>query len=385
MSAVVTESVMKKEECVSPSEIAIRVVTDYQEFIDLKPVWDRVARLADPNHPFLEYDWIRSWFDSCGKGTSLKVLVLSADGEEIAIAPLVTSSIRMFGMPVRKLGFFYNDHVPRADFLVSRRNSEVLQAIWKHLRSDRSWDMLQLCQLTGDSETLHSLPALAAADGCPGGQWASGASPFIDLSRTSWQDYFASLPAKHRSNLRNRTKRLNQLGAVELEVVTDEQSIDEAMAAGLELEAAAWKGDSGTAISCDPELKEFYTTLAHRTAANGSLRLHFLKSGEKRVAFDYSLEHKGRMFLLKLGYGPEFAAYSPSNLLLSAAIERSFQQGLARYDFLGQFAEWKRNWAQDSLEHYWLYIFRGSKGRLLHFLKFDLIPFVKKHTAKGQR
>jgi CelD/BcsL family acetyltransferase involved in cellulose biosynthesis len=381
MSCLKTATAAMEEDVVS-APIRVDVVSSYQALLDLGPAWGRLAEAAELDHPFLEHDWIRTWWECCGAGYSLNILALYAGDEVIAIAPLVLSRVKMWGITLRRLGFFYNDHVPRADFLIAQRHSEAYRAIWSHLLENRNWDLLQLCQLPADSETLTQLRALAAGNGCPSGAWPSGASPYIELS-TSWPEYCDGLPAKHRSNLRNRFKRLNQTGPVDLETITakkglKEVEVDEAVAAGFSLEAAAWKGNEGTAISNDPDLVRFYTTLAQRAAKNGWLQLHFLNTGSRRIAFDYSLTYKNRLFLLKLGYDPGFSAYSPSNLLLYLVLQASFGQGADVYDFLGQTAEWKRNWTQEATEHYWLYIFRGSgKGRLMHFLKFRFVPFLK--------
>jgi CelD/BcsL family acetyltransferase involved in cellulose biosynthesis len=388
MSCLGAASALLEEDAVS-APIRVDVVSDYQAFLGLETAWARLAKAAKLDHPFLEHDWIRTWWDCFGTGCGLNVLVLYAGHEVIAIAPLIRSRVRMWGITLRRLGFFYNDHVPRDDFLIAKRHSEVYRAIRDHLLESRNWDLLQLCQLTGGSETLAQLRTLAAAEGFPSGVWASGASPYISLS-TTWPQYCGSLPAKHRSNLRNRFKRLNHAGPVELETITatkslEESGTDEAVAAGLSLEAAAWKGSEGTAISSDPGLVRFYSTLARRAAKNGWLQLHFLKAGSKRIAFDYSLAYKNRLFLLKLGYDPDFSIYSPSNLLLHMALQASFERGVGVYDFLGQNAEWKQNWTQEATEHYWLYVFRGSfKGRLVHFLKFRLVPFIKDRKLWGK-
>jgi CelD/BcsL family acetyltransferase involved in cellulose biosynthesis len=368
------------------SDIRVSVVSTYQAFLNLQSAWDLLADAAKLDHPFLEFEWSRAWFDCCGKGSDLNVLVLYDGREVIAIAPLISTRVRTWGIELRKLGFFYNDHVPRADFLVARgRSSDAYPAIWKHLLENRNWDLLQLCQLPERSETIPQLQALAAGDGCPSDVWASGAAPYVTMSE-SWGQYYEGLPSKHRSNLRNRFKRLNQAGAVEIEAITAEDDVDGGIRAGLALESAAWKGSAGTAVSSDPALTRFYTTFAECAAKKGWLRLHFLKAGPKRIAFDYSLVYKNRLFLLKLGYDPHFAAYSPSNLLFCLALQGSFERGMAVYDLLGQTADWKRNWTQEAREHYWLYIFPGTlKGRVLFALKFRLVPLLKKTMARGAR
>jgi CelD/BcsL family acetyltransferase involved in cellulose biosynthesis len=363
----------------------VEVVSTYQGFLNLQPAWDLLAEAAKLDHPFLEFEWSRVWFDCCGKGSDLNILVVYDGYEVIAIAALILTRAKMWGIELRKLGFFYNDHVPRADFLVAQGRPDVYRVIWKHLMENRNWDLLQLCQLPDGSGTLPQLQALAAKDGCPSDVWASGAAPYVRMSE-SWSQYYERLSSKHRSNLRNRFKRLNQIGAVEIEAITAEDDVEEAIQPGLALEAAAWKGVSGTAVSCDPTLTRFYTNLAERAAKKGWLRLNFLRAGPKRIAFDYSLVYKNRLFLLKLGYDPDFAPYSPSNLLFCLALQGSFEQGMAVYDLLGQTADWKRNWTQEAREHYWLYVFPGTfKGRLLFTLKFRLVPLLRKTLARGAR
>jgi CelD/BcsL family acetyltransferase involved in cellulose biosynthesis len=371
----------------APLERAIRVqvVSDDDTFTELEPTWDRVlnsARGARP-HPFLEFQWARTWWDCFGAGHTLHVLVLWLGEEPIAIAPLMLSRVRMHGIALQRLGFLYNSHVPRADFLSGKYPELANRAIWKYLSLHRFWDLLQLCQLPDTSPTLDTISGLAERDGFGTGTWDSGASPSV-VTSGSWMEYFNSLPTKHRSNLRNRFKRIAQLGDVEREAVCLPPQLDGALEDGFRIEASAWKGSAGTAIACAPELRRFYSEFARRAAERGWLRLNFLRSGDKRVAFDYSLVYDNRTFLLKLGYDPEYSAYSPSQLLLSMALQDAFEQGREEYDFLGEFVEWKRSWAKESTAHRWLFVTSpGIKGRLLHFAKFRGIPLAKRVLGRA--
>jgi CelD/BcsL family acetyltransferase involved in cellulose biosynthesis len=367
-------------------EVRTETISDYQAFLDLEPAWDRVVRDADIDHPFLEHAWLRTWWECFGANSTLHIIVVK-EGEEIqAIAPLISTTLRMFGFPVRRLGFFYNAHVPRAGFIVGKRAENAYEAIWAHLlREQVSWDLVQLCQLPQESPTLQEVHTLASESGFPNGVWLSGESPYVSLDR-SWREYNDGLATKHRSNLRNRFKRLNGTGEVALETVTGEHSLQDDLAAGLRLEESAWKRDAGTAILCDPQVRKFYESFAYRAAAKNWLRLNFLKAGAQRVAFDYSLAYKQQVFLLKLGYDPAFSAYSPSNLLLSMTLERSFEQEFDKYDFLGENADWKRCWTKDAAPNYWLFVFADSaKGRWLHFVKFRIIPRLKQLLSKNEK
>jgi CelD/BcsL family acetyltransferase involved in cellulose biosynthesis len=362
----------------------VEAVTGYEPFLELEPIWNRLVDEADIDHPFLEHVWVRTWWECFGSGSTLHILVVKAGDKPIAIAPLMLTRVRMWGIPVRRLGFFYNAHVPRAGLIVARANPEAYGAIWSYLSSHRSWDLLQLCQLPEGSDTLSGIGEVAARDGFPVGIWKSCESPYVPL-RTPWTEYFGSLTAKHRANLRNRFKRLRALGTVELQAVTSEHALTDALDDGLFLEAAAWKRDAGTAISCDPNVARFYTLLAQRAERHGWLRLHFLAAGAKRIAFDYSLCYKNRLYLLKLGYDPAYAQYSPSNLLTQLALEASFERKEVEYDFLGDNLDWKKCWSRQARTHYWLYVFTDTvKGRFLRELKFKWIPLLRRFAAPAE-
>jgi CelD/BcsL family acetyltransferase involved in cellulose biosynthesis len=359
-------------------EIRVETIADYHEFLELEPVWNEVADAAGLDHPFLEHAWVRTWWECFGGGSTLHILVVKAGDRPIAIAPLILRSIRMWGIKVRRLGFFYNAHVPRADFLIAQRPEEVHRAIWSHLIGKCSWDLLQLCQLPEGSTTLEAITRLSAADDCPTGAWQSGASPYLPL-HASWGQYFDSLPGKHRGTLRNRFKRLKRIGSVEIEAVTSETKLADALEAGLRLEAAGWKGKSRTAISCDPATSRFYSMLARRAAERGWIALNFLCAGSKRIAFDYCLSYKNRIYGLKSGYDPYYARYSPSNLLSCLVLRSAFEQGMTECDFLGGSEDWKLQWTKHTKPHYWLFVFsRTFKGRLLHRMKFRLVPLFKR-------
>jgi CelD/BcsL family acetyltransferase involved in cellulose biosynthesis len=382
MSSLATARVVTKH-AVSRPELRVEVISDYSAFLNLEPVWSRLVREAELDHPFLEHAWARTWWECFGAGSKLHILLVTAGDNPVAIAPLILTKSRMWGIKAWRLGFLYNSHVPRADFIISHRSGyrseEAYAAIWRHLLTNRRWDLLQLCQLPEGSGTLEAIPRLASQVGCQVGVWESGASPFVPLD-TTWPLYCEGLAAKHRANLRNRFKRLERVGAVELETIASGGTLTDAIEDGLGLEGAGWKKEAGTAIACDENLARFYSTFALRAAERGWLRLHFLDSGLKRVAFDYSLKYQNRLFLLKLGYDPAFAPYSPSNLLLAKVLESAFGQGVEKYDFLGETADWKQCWTKESTPNYWLFVFAGTfKGRLLHLIKFRLAPLLKRY------
>ena len=191
-------------------EIRVETISDYQEFLTWSRSGTKWRKRPDWTIPSWSTPGCAPGGSASAPGSRLQILVLRAGDQTLAIAPLIQTPIRMWEIKVRRLGFFYNAHVPRADFLIAQRREEVYRALWSHLSQSSTWDLLQLCQIPEGSATLEAIAGLAGQDQCHTVTWVSGASPYLAI--TSWERYVDSLPAKHRANLRNRLKRLNGIG-----------------------------------------------------------------------------------------------------------------------------------------------------------------------------
>jgi CelD/BcsL family acetyltransferase involved in cellulose biosynthesis len=361
---------------------AVQVISDYSSFLALETEWNDAVDRAGVPHPFLRHEWIRTWWDCFAGKRQLHIIVVREAGRITAIAPLMRESVQMYGLPIRRIDVIHNDHTPRIDFVIAGDAAAGYRAIWDALYETRDqWDLLQLSRISHDSPTRDAMARLAADEGCATGLWQGDVSPYLTLSGT-WEQYQASLSAKFRSNLRNRLSRLTKFGEPALEILDDAEAIAGARDEALRLEASGWKQQSGTSICSDPAIQRFYTLLAERATARGWLRLMFLTVGGRRIATSYSSRYANRLFLFKTGYNPEFAPCSPFKLLTWFAIQAAYAEGLSELDFLGDAEPWKLEWTETSRAHDWLYVFSGSvRARLLHSVKFQMVPELKKWRA----
>jgi hypothetical protein len=78
------------------AKIRVETISGYQEFLGLETVCNDVAEAAGLDHPFPEHAWIRSWWECFGAESALHILVVKADDQLIAIAPLMLTPIRMW-------------------------------------------------------------------------------------------------------------------------------------------------------------------------------------------------------------------------------------------------------------------------------------------------
>jgi CelD/BcsL family acetyltransferase involved in cellulose biosynthesis len=357
----------------------VETISDPQRLADLAPEWDALAAEASLEHPFLTHDWVSAWWEAFGAGRALHVLVVRDAGRAIAIAPLMRGRTRFCGLPLTSLETIGNDHTPRNGFLVPPGRDDAWQALWETLsRRGRGFDLLLLKQLPAGSPTLLAMQRLGRDTGWLEGRWPSLESPWLGPGGADFTAYLNTLSSKYRAYLRNKERRAEKLGDTVLETITSEADLEGALQDGVRIEGSGWKGKEGTAIGCEAATLRFYSLLASRAARRGWLRMHFLRLGERRVAFDYTLRYAHRDYLLKSGYDSEYAAISPSSLLIRGVLEQAFGEQVEEFDFLGGLDAWKTCWTKTSREHEWLYLLPPSLPlRVAHAAKFRLAPRLR--------
>jgi CelD/BcsL family acetyltransferase involved in cellulose biosynthesis len=199
--------------------------------------------------------------------------------------------------------------------------------------------------LPRDGGTLAALQMAASAAHRPQLSRVLEHCPIVPITGT-FPDYLAQRRGHMAREIRRRRRKLAERGQFEFAVVENGANLPELLDEGLAVEASGWKGERGTAVGSSDRTRAFYLELARWLADRGELRLAFLRLDGKAFAFDFGIESLGRHSLLKTGYDPAFRADAPGVLLRASMIERAFDRGLERYDFLGKDDPWKREWTE---------------------------------------
>src|SRR5262245_26708785 len=359
--------------------LEVEVIRDLEGFNSIAKEWDRLADRWAIDRVFLSHAWFRTWWEAFGMDNQLHIVVVRSNGRLVGAAPLMCIRLNICGFRANAFHAIYNPHTPRYDFIIGdNQDARLYEAIWNSLINCLNCDVIVLAQVPDTSRTVAIMEELATRHGWQSGQWIPPASPFIRLN-SDYESYFNALSRTCRFNLTKRYVKLRRRGPIDVEIVRDRDAVEAAMADGLRIEAAAWKGREGTAILSDPAVSDFYVQLAKREADLGQLRLTFLRAGGKRIAFNYILQNDRKLYAVKIGYDPEYHAYSPGNMLLNLILKDACQGGIEEYDLLGGDDDWKFEWTKEVLGHRWLFLFRDRfRPRLLHRLKFEILPVLRK-------
>jgi CelD/BcsL family acetyltransferase involved in cellulose biosynthesis len=357
----------------------VDLITDRQRFAALKPVWNQVLERSQIRHPFVTHEWISAWWDNF-QHTGMPYILTVKDGSSItAIAHLMLDRGTMYGYPVRRLHGMANVYTERFELLLGERPYESAEALCAYLKSHADyWDVFELRHVPADSPTLACLPGLAEHGGCLAGRWPSMESPYVAI-RDSWDDYYKGLKKVHRADMRKRMANLEQQGPVQMEVVQSDKHLEQDFADALRLESSAWKGAQGTAIESRPDSQAFYRHVISMAAENKWLRLYFLTVGGKRIAVRIALFLHNTLYMLKSGYDPQYAPWSPAHLLCDQMLREAWDVKFAEADFLGNAERWKLSWSNGLRPHFYVFLFPPRPmPRLLHHLKFSLIPRLRR-------
>lgn len=367
-------------EAAGTAALRVSEVRDRAAFMRLEAEWNALVH-ATRDEPFYRHEWFRIWLDSFAPNARLRVMLAHDENNRLVAAlPLVEERNLMMGVPVRSLASASNDHTPRFD-LLAEDGVKAAEAFMEHLRRDGGWDVLHLNSVPPEGHAWR-LYGTAVKDGNPTGTWQGDNSPYLDLPATH-DEMQKRLDTKFKANLRRRHKKLAERGTVTVERVSGGPELAKYLEEGYAVESSGWKGRAHTAMSQDPQVARFYSELASFTAEEGSLALYFLRVDGKPVAFHYGLAYGSTYYLLKPGYDEDFKECSPGQLLMDEVVQSCIDGGLAGFDFLGPDMPWKRDWADQSRQHTWLYIFRDSLyGRFLHNHKFRWVPRAKQIAAK---
>lgn len=370
-------------ELASRESFKIEVVRDFDQFNAISREWDQLVDACGTDRVFLSHTWFRTWWEAFGAGKQLHIVTVRCGESLVAIAPMMRARASIYGFHVDALHAIYNVHSPRYDFIVAAdRRLELYEAIWKQLADQNDCDMIVIAQVPDDSWTIGSIASLAQAQGWLAGQWVAPSSPFISLG-CDYEDYANNLKPGCRARLAKRYAKLRSIVPVDVEFVTAADAVESAMRDGFRIENAGWKGRKGTAMLSDPAVAEFYLRLAQREAALGQLRLTFLRAAGERIAFNYLLQKKRKLYAVKIGYDPHYQAFSPGNMLLNLILKDACSRGIEEYDLLGGDDRWKFEWTDNRREHRWLFVSRNHwRLRALHHLKFSAVPVVKKYAGR---
>jgi CelD/BcsL family acetyltransferase involved in cellulose biosynthesis len=340
-----------------------------------RAAWRKLAEHRAASAPFIDEEWISACIEALRPAAPL-LLPQRQDGRLVGLAALQSLTESWAGRRISVLQSLTTHESYRFDFLSLPGRSDVEEQLWGSLCDARRWDVIRLDHLPEGSPTLAAGLRVAREAG-----WRSLVEPTFE---SPWRPlppppvpWDEGLARKFKSNLRNRERRLRELGAVSFEVATERAEQGRALETFYELEASGWKGDRGTAIACRADVKAFYDRLVER--ASPQVWIPVLSVAGRPAAAQLYRVLGRTMFMHKTAYDAEFSPFAPGQVLTARVIRHGIQKGMEALDFLADNMPWKADWAPRLRRHYRLLLFSPSvQGRYAYWTRYGVKEQARK-------
>jgi CelD/BcsL family acetyltransferase involved in cellulose biosynthesis len=309
--------------------------------------WDDLWRRSASTLPSLRADLVAQWVRHFAPGAGFHALAVEDDGRWVAALPLVGRKLaRLIDVGTLPL----NEWSSSGELLLdpAARIEPALDALVEAM-AELPWQLFWLEEVAVDSPRWQAFAAAV--------QRAALATHYhqqLQIGRIEidhdWPGYKRRWSRKHRQQMARHSRRLGRQGNVRLRLLSQlcPEDAQRWMRQGFEIEDRSWKGAAGTSVLRTPGMFDFFAQQAEQLARWGQLELAFLECGRRPVAFSYGLSAKGVFHSIKVGYDPEFAGYSPGQLLRYHLFRRFFADPQRRaIDYMTS-SDAHRKWRPDS-------------------------------------
>ncbi|MEM1433791.1 MAG: GNAT family N-acetyltransferase [Pseudomonadota bacterium] len=166
----------------------------------------------------------------------------------------------------------------------------------------------------------------------------------LDVVRETEQGYLQLLSRNTRRSINRTSKRLTQLGALNLEAATSKQQALSMFDELCLLHQRHWQQKGLAGAFSDPWILAFHRSLINDRFHSGEIQLLRLRCGPKIVGCLYNFVYAGSVLFYQSGVNyAEFPDTAPGLICHEFAVAHNAELGHGRYDFLGGNVRYKRS------------------------------------------
>lgn len=278
--------------------------------------WDALTNHASEPNPFFESWYLLPSLEACDPQGQVQILCFEQDGKLSGLLP-IRRDTRYYGHPLPHLtGWLHPNTFLGAPLVRQGCEPAFWNAFfdWADSRPGKSL-FLHLPMIPLDGALFSSLRDLMQQERRHAALVAREERALL-ASKLSPEDYLASaLSTKKRKELRRQYARLCEEGSVTVERRHDDHDLDHWIDTFLEIEASGWKGNAGSALSCDAGTERIFRQALAGAAPRGRLERLSLCLDNKPIAMLASFLTPPGAYSFKTAFDENYARFSPGVLL----------------------------------------------------------------------
>jgi CelD/BcsL family acetyltransferase involved in cellulose biosynthesis len=271
--------------------------------------WIELAKHALEPNPFLDPDFVLPAARAFDRGGNVRLAAVEGpDGWDCCVP--VRSARSWHGAPISHTGGWLHKQCFLGTPLVAA--PDALPYLLGAIRREAKGAFFGLPLVDTDAVVTSALPK---------GGLRYGHQSRAALHRRPGNDYLEGrLRGKHRRALRRAANQLaEELGGA---LTLTHHDDDAAARRFLDLEAAGWKGQRGTALLTAAGAPEFFAEMYRRLSERGAAELVFLEAGGTVCAARCNLRAGGVLFCFKVAHDESLRSFSPGMQLELLMIDR---------------------------------------------------------------
>lgn len=282
---------------------AVARLLDWREAEAISGEWDDLARASLEPNPLFEPAFALSLAQHGPKEAQprfIAVREVSGGQRLIGMFALNCNGLRSWESPLVSLG---------SPLLRQGWAQEALDALlaWGRAQDTKAPGFFHT-RIDARGPTARAILSHAVRNGLPVQEFDRGSRAAMIRDDAGFMPQAAG---KRRKELGRLMRRLQEKGEVSFASATTISQVRNAVEAFLALEGEGWKGDSGTALVCNPALATFTRTAIRRMAGMSRCRVEFMKLDGRPIAAGLLLLSNDQAFFWKIAHDEAYGAYSP--------------------------------------------------------------------------
>jgi len=318
-------------------DLNIFVIDTLKELEKYRPAWEAILEQNHNDIPFLEFDWIRLWWEYLGGNRELFILAAQEDKEIVGFFPFMLlrkgwlKIISFIGFPQA----YYMDFV-----LMPQYRDESIDSAVSYLMGKGKNYLVDLDQMHRASPNFMRIYEYVQEKGYP--VYCCGTEDlYIDLTRfTDFDDYYYAVISSHiRKNIKRREKKLKELGDFYFRPL-DLQRLEDVFS----IHRKEWRKRDDRSGFSEGKTKEFFIRLLSSQTKGFQAHMDAIQIDDKVIAFRYGLSCRDKFLFYRVGYDLDFHQYSPGILIYKEKIKQCFENGYAMLELGPGDQHFKSQW-----------------------------------------
>lgn len=327
------------------NSISITVVDNFDEWQTMKDEWNRLVEQSISPSIFLTYQFLSAEWTALSQHNFLHILIIKQGDHLLGIAPLKIVLRRVCGILTRTIEPIASLIAEKDFFIVLKEEELFYKALVDYFYNNKElWHKLYFSMLPDDHLFLSALKQ----------KFASCKNIILEdehnLTHTcinisgDWQEYWSSLKPKFTKKIQNSFKKLCEIGEPHIIRINNHDKIMAYLNLYLKIEEHSWKDQMKSGITCTIDLFNTYQAILEACTNNGA-EITFLTIGNQIMAGGIHITYNGEFNYLQTVYDQNFSQLNAGTILMTINIWRAFSEKLKRVHFMGNYEDYKRNWA----------------------------------------